>query len=416
MIMTNYLFSSYNALSRIFRDGAYVTEAVYNEIEGDDNADLIFRIVMGVLEKNQELDFKLSKLVDKRPKTAISIVLKQGIYCLDYMDSLPDYAVVNNSVELAKTLNKGAYKGFVNAVLKRAAAEKIELPSGDDFYSLSIRYGYPEWAIKKIFSEYGKEEGQKIISALKREGTHVRVNERIYSDESFEKELKASGYKYEKTKTGYYVKVNPLLKKLFIEGRITYQALTSTYAALALDVKDGESVLDVCSAPGGKAVFVAEKNPSSKVVACDIHPHRVDLIGAYARRMHVGNVFPEVADGTVFEKKFSEAFDRVLCDVPCSAMGVVKKHPDVLLNRKEDDVASLNKVQYAILENAAKYVKKGGVLVYSTCTIFKEENDKTTDEFLKKHSEFVRYPSEYDGQYLPCEEHDGFYIGRLKRK
>lgn len=306
--MANYLFSSYNALSKIFKEGAYVSDAVYKEIEGDENADIIYRIVMGVLEKNNELDFKLSKLVDKRPKSAICIVLKQGIYCLDYMDSLPDYAVVNNSVDLAKTINKGAYKGFVNAVLKRAATEKISLPDGDGTYALSIRYGYPEWAINKIFSEYGREKGKEIVAAKKRGGTHVRTNGLIYSDEKFERDLENAGYKFEKTKAGYYVSMNPLLKKLFIEGRITYQSLTSTYAALALDVKDGQNVLDVCSAPGGKAIFVAEKKPTANVVACDIHPHRVELIGAYARRMHVKNVTPTLFDGTAFNKEWGGAF------------------------------------------------------------------------------------------------------------
>lgn len=412
--MANYLFSSYNALLKIFKEGAYVSDAVYKEIEGDENADIIYRIVMGVLEKNNELDFKLSKLVDKRPKSAICIVLKQGIYCLDYMDSLPDYAVVNNSVDLAKTINKGAYKGFVNAVLKRAATEKISLPDGA--FALSIRYGYPEWAINKIFSEYGREKGKEIVAAKKRGGTHVRTNNLIYSDEKFERDLENAGYKFEKTKTGYYVSMNPLLKKLFIEGRITYQSLTSTYAALALDVKDGQNVLDVCSAPGGKAIFVAEKNPTANVVACDIHPHRVELIGAYARRMHVKNVTPTLFDGTAFNKEWAGHFDRVLCDVPCSAMGVVKKQPDVLLNRNENDIAALKKVQYSILDNAKNYVKRGGLLVYSTCTIFKEENDDNVEEFLKNNNDFEKYPSEFDGQYLPCDTHDGFFIRRLRRK
>ena len=399
-----------------------MSDAVYKEIEGDENADIIYRIVMGVLEKNNELDFKLSKLVDKRPKSAICIVLKQGIYCLDYMDSLPDYAVVNNSVDLAKTINKGAYKGFVNAVLKRAATEKISLPDGDGAFALSIRYGYPEWAINKIFSEYGREKGKEIVAAQKRgggqrrAGTHVRTNGLIYSDEKFERDLENAGYKFEKTKTGYYVSMNPLLKKLFIEGRITYQSLTSTYAALALDVKDGQNVLDVCSAPGGKAIFVAEKNPTANVVACDIHPHRVELIGAYARRMHVKNVTPTLFDGTAFNKEWAGHFDRVLCDVPCSAMGVVKKQPDVLLNRNESDIAALKKVQYSILDNAKNYVKRGGLLVYSTCTIFKEENDDNVEEFLKNNNDFEKYPSEFDGQYLPCDTHDGFFIRRLRRK
>ena len=414
--MANYLFSSYNALSKIFKEGAYVSDAVYKEIEGDENADIIYRIVMGVLEKNNELDFKLSKLVDKRPKSAICIVLKQGIYCLDYMDSLPDYAVVNNSVDLAKTINKGAYKDFVNAVLKRAATEKISLPDGDGAFALSIRYGYPEWAINKIFSEYGLEKGKEIVAAKKRGGTHVRTNGLIYSDEKFERDLENAGYKFEKTKAGYFVSMNPLLKKLFIEGRITYQSLTSTYAALALDVKDGQNVLDVCSAPGGKAIFVAEKKPTANVVACDIHPHRVELIGAYARRMHVKNVTPTLFDGTAFNKEWEGHFDRVLCDVPCSAMGVVKKQPDVLLNRNENDIAALKKVQYSILDNAKNYVKRGGLLVYSTCTIFKEENDDNVEEFLKNNNDFEKYPSEFDGQYLPCDTHDGFFIRRLRRK
>ena len=244
----------------------------------------------------------------------------------------------------------------------------------------------------------------------------MRTNGLIYSDEKFERDLENAGYKFEKTKTGYYVSMNPLLKKLFIEGRITYQSLTSTYAALALDVKDGQNVLDVCSAPGGKAIFVAEKNPTANVVACDIHPHRVELIGAYARRMHVKNVTPTLFDGTAFNKEWAGYFDRVLCDVPCSAMGVVKKQPDVLLNRNENDIAALKKVQYSILDNAKNYVKSGGFLVYSTCTIFKEENDDNVEEFLKNNNDFEKYPSEFDGQYLPCDTHDGFFIRRLRRK
>lgn len=177
--MANYLFSSYNALSKIFKEGAYVSDAVYKEIEGDENADIIYRIVMGVLEKNNELDFKLSKLVDKRPKSAICIVLKQGIYCLDYMDSLPDYAVVNNSVDLAKTINKGAYKGFVNAVLKRAATEKNK----------SARRRRRIRAFDKVrLSRMGDKQDLFGIRAGKRQrdcrGTktrrHPRENERAY--------------------------------------------------------------------------------------------------------------------------------------------------------------------------------------------------------------------------------------------
>ena len=390
-----------------------MSDAVYKEIEGDENADIIYRIVMGVLEKNNELDFKLSKLVDKRPKSAICIVLKQGIYCLDYMDSLPDYAVVNNSVDLAKTINKGAYKGFVNAVLKRAATEKISLPDGDGTYALSIRYGYPEWAINKIFSEYGREKGKEIVAAKKRGGTHVRTNGLIYSDEKFERDLENAGYKFEKTKTGYYVSMNPLLKKLFIEGRITYQSLTSTYAALALDVKDGQNVLDVCSAPGGKAIFVAEKNPTANVVACDIHPHRVELIGAYARRMHVKNVTPTLFDGTAFNKEWAGYFDRVLCDVPCSGLGVIGKKPEIRY-KSLDLIDKLTQTQYNILINASEYLKPDGLLVYSTCSLNKAENEDVCDRFLSEHSNFEKH-KDYLTLFPHINNSDGFFIAVFRR-
>ena len=414
--MSDYLYESYRILDSVFRDKAYGGETLYKALENAENADVVYRIVMGVLERNEELDYIVSALTEKRPKNAVSIILKQGIYCLKYMDSLPDYAVVNNSVQLTKRIGKSSLAGFVNAVLKNARDGKYELPSGDGEEALAIKYNKPAWIVRKVISDYGRETGGIILSEKPFDGVHLRTNSLIYNDQRFERDMNDNGERYEKTATGYIAKISPLLKKLFIEGRITYQSYTSTLAVKALDVSDGMKVLDVCSAPGGKAVLIAEKNPLAEVTACDIHAHRVGLIGAYARRMHVDNVKPTLADGTQFNKQWESAFDRVLVDAPCSASGIMRKHPDILLNRKPEDVISLKNLQKKILHNAAKYVKSGGLLVYGTCSVFKEENEENVADFLKNEDEFELFPSDCDGQYIPDGYVDGFYIRRMRRK
>jgi tRNA and rRNA cytosine-C5-methylases len=218
------------------------------------------------------------------------------------------------------------------------------------------------------------------------------------------------------------VKLTPEVKKLFKSGEITYQSVTSMKAIKALDVADGNRVLDLCSAPGGKSVLISELNPSGSVVACDLYPHRIELVAGYAKRMNAKNIETEILDATIYEHKFLNGFDRVLVDAPCSALGVTRKEPDILLNRKPDDIAELQRTQKLILSNAAKYLRRGGTLIYSTCTFTKEENSEVIADFLLHNEDFALKSIEgeraNDGtlQFYPKDEIDGFFIAKTVKR
>ena len=207
---------------------------------------------------------------------------------------------------------------------------------------------------------------------------------------------------------------------MFNSGWITFQAVSSMKAVYALGIKGKSKILDLCSAPGGKAVLMGELSPESEIIACDLHKHRVDLIDKYAKRMEVDNVVPTLNDATKFRKDWENKFDYVLVDAPCSCFGTYKKHPDVFLNREYKHSVELSKLQKTILENAIKYTKKGGIIVYSTCTLFDVENIDVVRSILDK-AELVNFDCDglpNDKAYirlLPDDGSDGFFIARLRK-
>lgn len=419
--MGTYLRSSYDILNKIYREKAFSTEALFKTLDKTENAELVHRLVLGVLDKNVELEYIISQLTEKMPKPAAVIVLKQGLYCLKYMNSLPDYAVIDGSVELIKHIGKRQLAGFVNAVLKKAARGEYQMPADDNSaFSLSIKYSKPQWLVEKLTADYGLDTAVKIIAEPPFALTHIRPNKLVWDKNRLEKYLNSIGAEFYPTAVGgFAVKLSPKIKQLFRDGKITYQSATSMYAVKALDVKNGMRVLDICAAPGGKSVLIAESNPDGEIIACDLYPHRVELINAYARRMNVKNIFPRDCDATIFNPEFEGRFDRVLVDAPCSALGIVRKQPDILLNRKPEDIDTLAELQLEILTNASKYLKKDGILIYATCTLTKEENGDNAarllaaDKTLKLIS--VDLPDGENGtvQFLPDKETDGFYVAKF---
>lgn len=412
--MGNYLLTSYEILSKIYREKTFSTEALYGALEKKENAELIHRIVLGTLERDVELNYILTQLTEKAPKPAVAIIVKQGLYCLKYMDSLPDYAVIDNSVELTKIVGKIQLSGFVNAVLKRAARGEYKLPAKDDEKYLSVTLSKPEWLIKLLTEEYGSDEAIRILSEPPCTLSHIRANHRVITENGLEKLLTADDTEFVKTPAGGYgVRVTPTIKRLFAEGKITYQSPTSMLAVAALEVRDGMKVLDLCAAPGGKSVLIAERNPRAEVIACDLYPHRVVLIEKYASRMKIKNVFAAQNDATVFNPEYEGRFDRVLIDVPCSALGVVRKQPDILLNRKPSDINELAELQRKIAEMAVKYLKPNGKMVYSTCTITKEENEHNVQKILEANRTLTLVSQK---QYLPDGLTDGFFVAEFIKK
>lgn len=404
----------YEILSNIYKNKAYSSIELGKKLEYANSSKWVTKLVYGVLERDVELEYYLKHMTKKRPQASVVVILKMGMYCIKYMDSMPIYAVVNNMVDLTEFIGKRQVKGFVNSFLKTFSTQKIELPTLRA-PRLSVESSTPLWLVTKYIKQFGYDTTQKFLLADGKKKEHIRANTRICSLDELIAQLDEQGICYEKSPVGgLWVDNSKEIRQLFEQGLITMQSMTSMLCVQALEIKDGDKILDMCSAPGGKGVYAQEIANGVEVVACDIHPHRVELIKSYARRMQADQIAIFEQDATVFDPKFEGVFDKVLCDVPCSGFGVSKKKPDIYLNTSLTDVENLAKIQYDILSNAVRYVADTGCVVYSTCTLLREENYNIVGRFVKENPEWY---VEYHHQYLPNEEgYDGFFVARLKRK
>ena len=397
---------------------------------GERVSDMSTRLVYGTLEENVKIDYILSQLIEKKPQKSVLTLLKIGTYALLNLSDVPKFAIVSECVEVAKSNGKGGASGFINAVLKKVADGKYSLPKESDENYLSVTYSKPQWFCDKLEKQYGKEVARIILSAKSTTLEHIRINSRMATESDVEFLLKKNKTDFKKSDVGgYIVKANDAVRHMFDKGLVTFQSPSSILAVKALGVTDGAQILDICSAPGGKAVYMSELCPHGKVVACDLYPHRVALIQKYKNRMHTPNVKAVQADACLLNEEWKDAFDFVLCDAPCSCLGTFKKHPDVFLNKDESCISELAATQRQILENAAKYLKVSGAMVYSTCTLFEEENENVVHDFLEKNVDFVLEHisglEKIDGgkyldnkgmiQILPHDEYDGFFIAKIRR-
>ena len=424
--MRKHIDSAYKILSKVYQDGTYSNMAFL----GERVSDMSTRLVYGTLEENVKIDYILSQLIEKKPQKSVLTLLKIGTYALLNLSDVPKFAIVSECVEVAKSNGKGGASGFINAVLKKVADGKYSLPKESDENYLSVTYSKPQWFCDKLEKQYGKEVARIILSAKSTMLEHIRINSRMATESDVEFLLKKNKTDFKKSDVGgYIVKANDTVRHMFDKGLVTFQSPSSILAVKALGVTDGAQILDICSAPGGKAVYMSELCPHGKVVACDLYPHRVALIQKYKNRMHTPNVKAVQADACVLNEEWKDAFDFVLCDAPCSCLGTFKKHPDVFLNKDESCISELAATQRQILENAAKYLKVGGAMVYSTCTLFEEENENVVHDFLEKNVDFVLEHisglEKIDGgkyldnkgmiQILPHDEYDGFFIAKIRR-
>lgn len=417
------LLFAYNVLDDVYRRGAYCSVALNDILPALDERDKkqVTRLVYGVLEHDYEFVYMIGQLCAKSPKAVARVLLKLGMYLIKYTDSMPDYACVNEVVELTKAVKK-EMAGFVNATLKAYCTRRDDLPQVG-LESLCIRANMPPWMVQLYFNQYGIEEGTALVLS-RFNHTHIRWNEKRYSRYQLRQFLVENHIEAQDTPHGYLVGATEPFAALLAEGKITVQALDSIYICLALaEERMTGKILDLCAAPGGKSVYLAEHNPDSEVVACDVHPHRVQLIEAYARRMGVDNVQAVVQDGTEPVEEWQNAFDAVLVDAPCSGLGVVGGNPDIAINRTQEDLESLPKLQARLLQVASHYVKPLGTLVYSTCTNLRQENGNVVNSFLLANPHFALEsmsllpPNEGMLQFMPDDKgNDGFFVARLRRK
>ncbi len=409
---------AYGLLDDVLRKGAYSSielNKTLSTLKDERDKAYVTKLFYGVLSKNIQLEYYLSRLIQKRPKPAAALIIKMGAYMLNFMDA-PDYAVINTLVELIKRLGKRELSGFINAVLRRV--KTVELPPLDSnaIKDISVNFSCPEWIVKVLVDENGVKFAKDYLGADLPEKTHIRANLNILSHAQLAEKLPYA----EQTNYGFFV-THAQMKELN-SSEYVIQSLSSCIAAnyYAEGLANDSKVLDLCAAPGGKSVYLRQLTGAS-VTACDLHAHRVSLIRSYAKKTGT-NISVMQNDATVYKEEFFESFDAVICDVPCSGLGVLFSKPDVLLSKTPEDLLSLSRLQGKILSVAAKYVKKGGALLYSTCTVTKTENECVVEAFLNQNNDFVLEKGKiadekgYVKLYPQTHGCDGFFVAKLRRK
>lgn len=398
---------------------------------------LISKIVKGVNERKIELEYIInlySKTPVKKMKPVIRIILEMGIYQILYMD-VYDTVAVDSSVNLAKKKGFSGLAGFVNAILRNVVRDKesIEYPKRGDENYLSVRYSIPEHIAGKIVEDYGFEIAEKILKgSMDQNSVSVRFRLNLPSKRKEEilKSLSDKGAilkKYDGLDDVFMMTHSGNIAKLecFKSGEITIQDASSFF--MCMNVPKGNTILDACAAPGGKSALLSERFPDAKITACDISADKLAPMTDGFLRMGLKNITVLRQDATEYKPEWVEKFDVAVADVPCSGLGVIGKKHDIRYRLTNEDFDNLCELQEKILENVSKYVKKGGYLVYSTCTINKDENIRRTDKFVEENGFsydelsfvpdcFKENVSKGSMQLLQgINETDGFYVAVLKK-
>lgn len=392
------------------------------------NLDINFisELVYGVVTWKLTLEYiiqKYSKTKIKKMSDWVKNILYLGSYQIIFLDKVPKSAAVNESVNLCKKYNFKSV-GLVNAILRKIEKSDYKEISNitNSITRISLKYSMPEWIVKKFCDEYGEEETANICQNLNlRPNISVRINRLKGKMDLGEKGILEDFRTITGTK-------NITKTKEYIEGNITIQDEAAGLSSFVLAPKEGEIVLDACSAPGGKTTYLAElMHNKGKIVAWDIYEERLKQVEQNAKRLGIDIIQTEVHDATKLKEEYVEKFDKILLDVPCLGLGVIRRKPDIKWNRQEEDIKEISDIQFNILKTCSKYLKKNGTLVYSTCSMLKEENDAIIEKFIKEEkfetvnieeqipNEFSKITTNNMVQFLPSQNHDGFFITMLKK-
>lgn len=399
---------------------------------------LATEIIYGVIENKYYIDYmidKLSKVKTNKMEIYVKTLLRMGIYQIMFLNSISDYAAVNETVNLAKKKNSKV-SGFINGILRNVIRQKEEIgkvKTKDDVDYLSIKYSYDKWMIRNWMIHFGKEFTEELLEANnERPNIYLRTNTLKITRDELIKKLEKQNIKAEKVNVvEEAIKVEHLKdienNSLYKEGLFTVQDVSSMLVGKVMNPKENSLVLDVCSAPGGKTTYMATlMNNTGQVVSRDIYDHKLKLIKAASKRLGLTNVDVEEFDGMKLDRESIGKFDYVLADVPCSGLGIIRRKPEIKYKEKEE-FRQLPPIQKKILENASKYVKVGGTLIYSTCTIQDSENIDVVNEFLQKNKNFELVPIKevnvdlenqekgYMKIYPNVHNMDGFFISKLIR-
>jgi 16S rRNA (cytosine967-C5)-methyltransferase len=406
---------AWQVLCGVMLAGQYASLALRKDpgFTGERDQALLTQLVYGTLRNQRYCRWLWSRFVARMPQDKAAVLLDMSTYELLFLDQVPDYAAVNEAVDIARRFSQGRYAGLVNAVLRKTAAVgKVEPALDDDFQKQALLTSHPAWLARLWKAHYGEEAARKIMAADGLPGiVGLRANPLKTSPEELLKDPKFSVLQDD----CLVYDGNILKTDYFARDLVVIQSPASQQAARAVDIRPGETVLDLCSAPGTKAVQLAmAAHDQAPITAVDVHPQRVELILNSARRYGLTSIHPLAADGTrITEVLPPGSFDKVLLDAPCSGLGTLRHKPEIKLRLKPEDLDELVEVQRRLSEAALAMVKPGGLLVYSTCTLDKKENEQRTAAMLEAAPDFTL---ESQKTLFPFqEEGDGFYIARLRR-
>jgi 16S rRNA (cytosine967-C5)-methyltransferase len=433
----------------INKSGAYsnITLNKYLEDKELNSLDKAFitELVYGTLKWRLSIDYiidKFSSIKIKKLSPWILNILRLGVYQLVYMSKIPESAACNECVNLSKRYGHSASSRFVNAVLRNVARSrnKIDYPdkSKDLTAYLSIKYSHPEWMVKNWLSRFGESFTEELLR-LNNEPAPltVRVNALKTTREELSELLKKEGFETEPAKyidNALTIKNPSSISKMesFVKGFFQVQDESSMLVGRVLDPMPGEFIVDVCSAPGGKTTHIAELMENrGQVIARDIHEHKIKLINDAAKRLGIDIIKAEIFDASELDLELVEKADRVLVDAPCTGLGIIRRKPEIKWTRNPGDLKDIVKIQEKILNTSSKYVKPGGVLVYSTCTIETQENEELVKRFLDSNKEFeledisrqlpegLKKNTAKDGYiqlYTNVDGIDGFFISKMRKR
>lgn len=344
--------------------------------------------------QNDYIINQYSKIKINKCKPVIRAILRMSVYQIRFLDAVPDSAVVNEAVKLAEKKHFYNLKGFVNGVLRTIVREKDHLPmpkENNTTQYLSVKYSMPEFLVEEFVSQYGKETAETMMADfLKEKQVTIRINRWNNTIEETKKSLESQGAELEKAPylgEAFYLKNFETIASLnaFQEGRFQIQDVSSMMAAHLADPKPGDQVLDLCAAPGGKSLHAADKMRNQGCVeARDLTEYKVDLIRENVQRAGVSCVVPKVKDAEQLDAEWIGKADVVIADLPCTGYGVIGRKPDIKYYASKEKEEELVRIQRAILANAASYVKPGGTLLYSTCTVNRKENGENAAWFLEQ--------------------------------
>lgn len=414
-------FIAYKILNKIERDKAYsniAVDAVLNQNEAS-SAPFVCALVYGVLERKLTLDYYLSQVLTqpiKKLNPQVLTILRMGTYQIKYMDKVPVSAAVNESVKLSKKVKCAFASGLINSVLRKIASIEIKLPSTDNkIYDLSIAYSCPESLVNHFVNDYGYIKAEEILKAsVGAVPVFLRVNTLKITANELAVLLEQEGVIVKSVGNGTTLEVvegNAVFKtNAYKKGYFHAQDLASQECIANLAPEKNDVVFDMCAAPGGKSFTMAEMMENQgEIYSFDLYEHKIKLINDGAKRLGIDIINAQIGDASAYNENLPKA-DKILCDVPCAGLGVIRRKPEIKY-KDFQFVDKLCELQYNILNNASLYLKDKGVLMYSTCSLSKKENEEVCKRFLEEHKEFK------NGGFVtlyPHEKHsDGFFFAKL---